>query len=126
MPTASKPSQKKSEHANWIDQNWMMIGYANYIRRDYGKALTTFEYVRKFYLNRPSTYSGQLWEAKTLIEMGDFSEATRTLQKLEQRQIQVRNVENQSKKKKRRKKNDEIQDLPKNFVFELAKVKATL
>src|SRR5690554_7210147 len=50
MPTASKPSQKKSEHANWIDQNWLMIGYANYIRRDYDKALTTFEYVRNFIL----------------------------------------------------------------------------
>src|SRR5690554_7445946 len=70
-----------------------MIGYANYIRRDYDKALTTFEYVRKFYLNRPSTYSGQLWEAKTQIQMGDLSEATRTLQKIEKRQLMVRDQE---------------------------------
>ena len=133
MPTASKPSQKKSEHANWIDQNWMMIGYANYIRRDYGKALTTFEYVRKFYLNRPSTYSGQLWEAKTLIKMGDLPEATRTLQKIEQRRTLVRSLDEDSgsksklsKKKKKAAKEEKAPELPKHFDFELAKVKAML
>ncbi|HZH87443.1 MAG TPA: hypothetical protein VFD77_09000 [Brumimicrobium sp.] len=134
MPTASKPSQKKSEHANWIDQNWMMIGRANYIRRDYDKALTTFEYVRKFYLDKPSTYSGQLWEAKTLIQMGNLSEATRTLQKIEQRRTQVRNVEedkgskskSKSKKRKKSDKEDKAPELPKHFDFELAKVKAMM
>nr|WP_299204487.1 hypothetical protein [uncultured Brumimicrobium sp.] len=134
MPTASKPSQKKSEHANWIDQNWLMIGYANYIRRDYDKALTTFEYVRKFYLNRPSTYSGQLWEAKTQIQMGDLSEATRTLQKIEKRQLMVRDQEDdggsksksKSKKRKKEDKENKAPSLPKHFDFELAKVKAML
>lgn len=134
MPTASKPSQKKSEHANWIDQNWMMIGRANYIRRDYDKALTTFEYVRKFYLDKPSTYSGQLWEAKTLIQMGNLSEATRTLQKIEQRRTQVRNVEedkgskskSKSKKRKKSDKEDKAPELPKHFDFELAKIKAMM
>lgn len=134
MPTASKPSQKKSEHANWIDQNWLLIGRAYYIRRDYDKALKTFEYVRKFYLNRPSTYSGQLWEAKTLIQMGDLSEATRTLQKIEKRRTLVRNIENEggskskskSKKRKKSDKEDKAPSLPKHFDFELAKVKAML
>jgi hypothetical protein len=134
MPTASKPSQKKSEHANWIDQNWIMIGRASYIRRDYDKALTTFEYVRKFYLNRPSTYMGQLLEAKTLIQMGNLSEATRTLQKIEKRRTLVRSLEedgdskSKRKSKKRRKSDDEDKtpELPKNFDFELAKVKAMI
>src|SRR5690554_6356133 len=112
-PIASKPSQKKSEHANWINQNWLLIGYANYTRRYYDKASTTFHYVRKFYLNRPSTYSGQLWEAKTQIQMGDLSEATRTLQKIEKRQLMVRDQEDdggsksKSKSKKRKKEDKE-------------------
>ena len=137
MPTASKPSQKKTEHAKWVDQNWMMIGYANYIRRDYDKALTTFEYVRKFYLDRPSTYEGQLWEVKTHIQMGDLSEATRTLQKIEKRRTLVRSAEedgdskskSKSKKSKKSKKSDKenkAPSLPKHFDFELAKVKAML
>lgn len=132
MPTASKPSQKKTEHANWIDQNWLMIGKANYIRRDYQKALKNFEYVRKFYEGRSSTYTGQLWEAKTQIKLGELTEAGRTLQKLEQRK-QIRLSEQREKKSKSkilRKKSKDDEDmapeLPKDFEFELSKVKAML
>ncbi|PKR81385.1 hypothetical protein CW751_04835 [Brumimicrobium salinarum] len=128
MPTASKPSRKKTEHANWIDQNWIIIGRANYIRRDYDKALTTFEYIRKFYVNRPSTYTGQLWEAKTLIQLENYAEATRTIQKIEKRKTLVRNVEENNSKRKKSKKSseDKSPELPKNFDFEFAKVKAML
>tara|TARA_B100000508_G_scaffold75230_1_gene58653 strand:+ start:124453 stop:127143 length:2691 start_codon:yes stop_codon:yes gene_type:complete len=131
MPTASKPSQKKTEYANWIDQNWLMIGRSNYIRRDYEKALKNFEYVRKFYEGRSSTYTGQLWEAKTQIKLGDLTEAGRTLQKLDQR-VQIRLTEQKDKKskskilRKKEKDEDESPELPKDFEFELAKVKAML
>lgn len=131
MPTASKPSQKKTEHANWIDQNWLMIGKANYMRRDYQKALKNFEYVRKFYEGRSSTYTGQLWEAKTQIKLGDLTEAGRTLQKLEQRK-QIRLSEQREKRskskilRKKSKDDDMAPELPKDFEFELAKVKAML
>ena len=132
MPTASKPSQKKTEYARWIDQNWFMIGKANYIRRDYQKALKNFEYIRKFYEGRSSTYTGQLWEAKAQIKLGDLTEAGRTLQKLDQR-VQVRlseKNEEKSKSKIVRKKSkddeDESPELPKDFEFELAKTKAML
>ena len=136
MPTASKPSQKKTEHANWVDQNWIMIGKANYIRRDYQKAFDNFEYIRKFYTDRPSTYTGQLWMAKTQIELGEITEAGRTLQKLEQRYQNAKAEEKEKKSKskskiirnKRSSKDDEDKapDLPKHFDFELAKTKAKL
>jgi hypothetical protein len=136
MPTSSKPSKKKTEHARWIDQNWFIIGYANYIRRDYDQALKNFEYIRKFYVDRPSTYTGQLWEAKTYIKMGDLSEATRAIQKLEVRANKVVMADIEKPKKKKRSKakyakskssdEDEIPELPKNFVYEFAKVKAML
>jgi hypothetical protein len=132
MPTASKPSQKKMEHANWIDQNWLMIGKANYIRRDYQKALKNFEYVRKFYEGRPSTYTGQLWEAKTQIKLGELTEASRSIQKLDQR-IQIRLAEKKDEKSKSKilrksSKDDEDKspELPKDFEFEFAKTKAML
>jgi len=134
MPTSSKPSKKKTEHANWIDQNWFIIGYANYIRRDYELALKNFEYIRKFYVDRPSTYTGQLWEAKTYIKTGEFTEAKRTIQKLEGRINKVNTAEKAPKKKKKKLKyaksksssEDDIPEIPKDFNFELAKVKAML
>lgn len=139
MPTSSKPSQKKSEHAKWIDQNWITIGESYYIRRDYDKALRSFKYVREFYTDRPSTYTGHLWMLKTEIQMGEMTNATRTLQRLEQRLLQINTAEKDesgskkskkpkskySKKTKSSKKDtDKIPKLPKNFDFEFAKVKA--
>lgn len=137
MPTSSKPSKKKTEYAKWIDQNWFIIGKSHYIRRDYEKALKNFEYIRKFYVDRPSTFTGQLWEAKTLIQMGELAEATRSIQKLETRTNKVISADAEQKKKKKRKKklkyvkskssdDDEGPGMPKNFDYDLAKVKAML
>lgn len=137
MPTASKPSQKKTEHANWVDQNWIMIGKANYIRRDYQEAFKNFEYIRKFYTDRPSTYTGQLWMAKTQIKQGEITEAGRTIQKLEQRYANAKADEKEKKNKSKSKiirnkrsskKDDEDKspELPKHFEFEMAKTKAQL
>jgi hypothetical protein len=137
MPTASKPSRKKTEHANWVDQNWIMIGKANYIRRDYQQAFKNFEYIRKFYTDRPSTYTGQLWMAKTQIELGEITEAGRTLQKLELRYENAKAEEKEKKSKskskiirKKRSSKDDDEDkapeLPKHFQFEMAKTKAKL
>lgn len=118
MPTASKPSRKKTEHAKYIDQNWLTIGYAYYVRRDFEKALQTFDYVRKFFEDQPSSFTGEMWQMKTQIQMGDLTEARRTLQKIEARML---NVASKSKDK-----NSKAPSLPKHFAFELSKAKAML
>lgn len=118
MPTASKPSRKKTEHAKYIDQNWLTIGYAYYVRRDFEKALQTFDYVRKFFEDQPSSFTGEMWQMKTQIQMGDLTEARRTLQKIEARML---NVASKSKDK-----NSKAPSLPKHFAFELSKAKAIL
>lgn len=118
MPTASKPSRKKTEHAKYIDQNWLTIGYAYYVRRDFEKALQTFDYVLKFFEDQPSSFTGEMWQMKTQIQMGDFTEARRTLQKIEARML---NVASKSKDK-----NSKAPSLPKHFAFELSKAKAML
>lgn len=118
MPTASKPSRKKTEHAKYIDQNWLTIGYAYYVRRDFEKALQTFDYVRKFFEDQPSSFTGEMWQMKTQIQMGDLTEARRTLQKIEARML---NVASKSKDK-----NSKVPSLPKHFAFELSKAKAML
>lgn len=118
MPTASKPSRKKTEHAKYIDQNWLTIGYAYYVRRDFEKALQTFDYVLKFFEDQPSSFTGEMWQMKTQIQMGDLTEARRTLQKIEARML---NVASKSKDK-----NSKAPSLPKHFAFELSKAKAML
>lgn len=136
MPTASKPSKKKTEFANWVDMNWVLIGKAQYIRRDYQKALDNFEYIRKFYTDRSSTYIAQLWEAKCLIKLGEYSAAFRTIQKLEGRKNSfLQELGGQSRFmykrriRKMRRKQKEIDippAFPKELPFEMAKTKAEL
>ena len=136
MPTASKPSKKKTEYARWIDMNWLLIGKAHFIRRDYQNALETFEYVRKFYADRPSTYIAQLWEAKAQIELNLLAEANRTLQKLDNRYgVFLSDSQGKSgfmyrrKLRKLRKQNrsgDLAPYFPKKLHFEIATTKAEL
>lgn len=83
MPTASKPSKKKTEHARWIDMNWVLIGQAQFLRKDYQNALETFDYVRKFYGNKPATYYGAIWRARTEIALNLLPDARRSLQKFD-------------------------------------------
>lgn len=136
MPTASKPSKKKTEYANWIDMNWLLIGKSQFIRRDYQDALDNFEYIRKFYMDRSSTYTAQLWEAKSQIELKLYPDAQRTLQKLEnRRQIFLNEAQGKSdflyrrEIRKRRRKGEEIDippAFPKELYLEIAKTKANL
>ena len=131
MPTASKPAKKKAEYAKWIDQNWLLIGKANFYRRDYQKALDNFEFVRKFYTNRSSMYEGMLWKAKCQIELGELGEAQRTLQILDNNYAnyltekkEKDTSKSKSKKKKKKKDDDKLPEFPKHLHAEIAKTKA--
>lgn len=136
MPTASKPSKKKTEHANWVDQNWLMIAKARFIRRDFEVALEDFEYIKKFFMDRSSTYEAQLWKAKCQIQLGYLSEAQRTLTKLDNRyNIFLSESQGQNyflyKRKMRKlrnaqKKTDKPAPFPKKLLFDVAKTKAEL
>ena len=75
MPNAVDMYYKEAEYNNWIDENWLTIGKAFYYRRDYEKALNNFEFIKRFFINDPSTYIAQLWIAKVYIELNKFSDA---------------------------------------------------
>ncbi len=75
MPNAVDMYYKEAEYNNWIDENWLTIGKAFYYRRDYEKALSNFEFVKRFFIKDPSTYIAQLWIAKVYIELSKFSDA---------------------------------------------------
>jgi hypothetical protein len=124
MPTASKPAKKKAEYANWIDENWVLIGKANFYKRDYQKALENFEFVRKFYSNRPTTYVGLLWKAKCQIELGDIPSAQRTLQILDNNYNSYLSDRKSGGSKKDKKSGDNMPEFPKYLHVEIAKTKA--
>ncbi len=129
MPSNDKPSQKKEEHNRWIDENWTTIGIASFYRRDYEAAMKSFMFVKKFYSNDPSIYIGELWMAKTNIEMGKLTEAGFNIANLDKA------IENQeagtektkaAKKKssKKDKKEEAVATVPKSIRFDFEKTKA--
>ncbi len=129
MPSNDKPSQKKEEHNRWIDENWTTIGIANFYRRDYDAALKSFMFVKKFYSNDPSIYVGELWMAKTNLELNKLTEAGFNIANLEQAIENQESKTKESKKPKKKaskkdKKEATIAKVPKSIRFDFEKTKA--
>lgn len=135
MPSNDKPSLKKEEHNNWIDENWMTIGIANFYRRDYDAAMKSFSFVKKFYANDPSIYVGELWMAKTNIELNKLTDAGFNIANLDKA---IANEEagggkeakseskskSKGKKSSKGKKEAKIAKVPKSIRFDFEKTKA--
>lgn len=135
MPSNDKPSLKKEEHNNWIDENWMTIGIANFYRRDYDAAMKSFSFVKKFYTNDPSIYVGELWMAKTNIERNKLTDAGFNIANLDKA---IANEEagggkeakseskskSKAKKSSKGKKEAKIAKVPKSIRFDFEKTKA--
>ena len=133
MPSNDRPSQKKEEHNKWIDENWTTIGIANYYRRDYDAAMKGFLFVKKFYTNDPSIYVGELWMAKTNIEMNKLTEAGFNIANLDKAIADLEAGDEKSDKEDRSKKSAKKGDkeaepakVPKSIRFDLEKTKAEL
>ncbi len=129
MPSNDKPSKKKEEHNPWIDENWITIGIAQYYRRDYDGAMKNFNFVKKFYANDPSIYVGELWMAKTNIELGKYTEAGFNLASIDKAIEQQESQEKEktkSKKKGKDKKEGKPAEFPAKLRFDLEKTKADL
>jgi tetratricopeptide (TPR) repeat protein len=128
MPSNDKPSKKKEEHNPWIDENWITIGIAQYYRRDYDGAMKNFNFVKKFYSNDPSIFVGELWMAKTNIEMGKYTEAGFNIASIDKAIEQQESAEKEKSedKKSKNKKADAPAEFPKKMRFDLDKTKADL
>jgi len=128
MPSNDKPSQKKVEHNEWIDENWITIGQAQFYRREYDGAMKNFLFVKKFYSNDPSIFVAELWMAKTNIELGKYTEAGFNIanidKALDQQNSKVK--EPKAKKSSKKSKEPEPAEVPKKMLFDLHKTKAEL
>ena len=130
MPSIQR-SYKKVEYNSWIDENFITIGVASYLKRDFETAQKNFKYISKFYANDPSNYIGTVWEAKIDIESGLYTEAGFKLKEMDQ---VIRDQENREKskpkkklfKKKKKGGSNEPAKFPKKLYVELEKTKAEL
>lgn len=123
MPSNDKPSLKKEEHNNWIDENWTTIGIANFYRRDYDAALKGFSFVKKFYSNDPSIYVADLWMAKTNIQLNKLTEAGFNLKNLD-KALAEEGERTKEKPSKKDKEEEPVAKVPKKIMFDFYKTKA--
>ncbi len=67
------------EYVKWIDDSYMMMGKAHFIKQDYTSARRVFDYVAKDYTESPIHYEAYLWLAQTYIQTERFEKAEATL-----------------------------------------------
>ena len=130
MPKKKVGRNSKAEWCNWIDDNWITIGWSQFYKRDFESAMEKFEYIEKQYSNNDIVYSAKFWQAKTLIEIEDYFSAEEILLKLIEKKKELDDLEKQeklnlkkikekigsskNKRRKKRKKKDE-EDKKANF-----------
>lgn len=82
MPSAENMAMKSAEYNTWIDENWLTVGKAYYLRRDYEKAMKNFQFVKRFFTKDPSMFEAELWIAKINIELNKYADAKLALDDL--------------------------------------------
>jgi len=75
---------KNKEHNKWIDDNYFVIGKANFYKRTYGSAQEMFSYVAKAFKNQDSRHDAGLWLARVYMETDRFSKANSVLKRLDE------------------------------------------
>ena len=75
MPSAENMFYKQAEYNTWMDETWLTVGQALFYRRDYDRALSNFQFIKRFFAKDPSTYAAELWIAKIYIEQRKFADA---------------------------------------------------
>ncbi len=137
MPNAENIRQrKKTEYCKWIDDNWLVMGQANFFARDFEEAVNIFKYVKGTYPSQSIIYNADLWLAKCAIEVEDYGTALSILELTEETALEY---EKNPPKKPSKSKSVEYYDIarpigrftvapepPKHFLGELYQTKADM
>lgn len=101
MPNPQAVQNKSEEHCRWIDDNWLVIGRAHYVKREYKEAKRKLKYISEseFYRGEVSVYEARIWLARTHIALGEYPEAKRVLI-LAENSIKKSEEKDKEKKKK--------------------------
>jgi len=74
---------KGREYVKWISRSYMMIGKANFYKKEYELASETFEFVLRLYNYDPIKYEAYLYSAKTNNITKNFGKSGSMLDQLE-------------------------------------------
>ena len=74
MPNPAVIKNKKNENCRWIDDNWLVIGRAYYIKGEYNESEEKLKYVAEteYFRSEEAVHEARIWLAKTYIAQGDF------------------------------------------------------
>lgn len=75
--------KKRPEFNKWIDENYMVIGRANFYKRNYLKAEQVFKFVNGKYQDKNTQIQSATWLARSYTEMGEYSKALVSLNRSE-------------------------------------------
>jgi tetratricopeptide (TPR) repeat protein len=75
---------KKKEYNQWIDDSYLLVGIANFYKRNFLEAEETFKYVTKQYKTEQIRHEAELWLARVAIEQKKYTRATSILEKLDE------------------------------------------
>lgn len=67
---------KGVQYVKWIDDSYLMIGKASFLKRDFDKASSTLDYVTKKYNKNPERFDAYLWLARTMIAKNKLSKTS--------------------------------------------------
>ncbi len=70
---------KEVEYNEWIDDCYLLVGKSEFYKREYHKALLTFEYVAKDFKHKEIKHEAMLWLVRCYIELKDFDNANKFL-----------------------------------------------
>ena len=114
MPMQDK-KRKNEEWCAWIDDNYLVMGRAEFFKREYEQCERLFNYIKINYPKESSIYPASLWLAKTYIEEGKYADAETELQGLEaliQEQLDAKADKDAKKQPKKDKKGNKIKPVP--------------
>jgi len=71
------------EYNRWIDDCYLLLGKASYLKQDYGNAHRNFDFVMTHFNGQPSYYEAMLWQAKCCIQNEEYDRAGSFLAQLQ-------------------------------------------
>ena len=84
---------RNKEHNKWIDDNYFLIGKANFYKRTYGSAQEMFTYVSKAFKQQNTRYDAGIWLARVYMETNRMSKANSVLKKVSEEKDLPKHIE---------------------------------
>ncbi|HNQ12138.1 MAG TPA: tetratricopeptide repeat protein [Bacteroidia bacterium] len=66
---------KGKEYCRWIDDNWLVIGKAQFFKHDHWAAIETFQYISAEYKESEVRYDALLWLVHSYLQLGKYTDA---------------------------------------------------